>query len=447
MKLFEVKSPDLLQSGLWPAVEQNATPLWVDGREIAFRRGGVEAGLGVADFVDFGEEISAIGQAYVRRSKRIYAGGSNLLMFDDRLHTIGEGYQSGTWDFVVWGSWLLATNGVDKVQVWKDQDLAEDLSGPRFETAKLLAKRGPHLLALNTDRGENFVEWCSADDVELWEPSGLNTAGSVVLRDLDGPIVAKAALGDQLLLFSHDTATLLAYVGAPSVFGTRPAVNGIGAHGPRSVVSIGRAVFGWGPQGIWTTDGVSHSYIDDPAIRESLDVVPGREEEILAIHNEKMTRVEFHYPIETGRRWVGFNYKTKGWTWGDSGFLAGIERQVFQEPLVVDGTKVKMLNSGTADSWIESKPLDFSNPQVDLSARWKYVDVVRVLGEGLDGCEVYVGVRESIDGAVDWEGPLVITDGMVYPRREGVYFSLKFSGTGWLLGGFEVFGEISGRVL
>lgn len=460
MLLADITDTNLLQSGLFPGLPLKVVPLWMDGDNVGFREGGVEriSRRGQIGSLSTGI-ISALASARVSGVDRLYLGTADKIYKDEGSSPseIGSGFTGGLWSFAPWGNWLVASNGVDVPQVWKNTGSFAALSGPAFTTAEILIKRGTHLVVLNTSTGENYVEWCSSDNVELWTPATTNSAGYLQLRDIGGAIKAGVMLGDMVAVYSDDAMQLLSYLGTPFWFGTRPALNGIGAVSKNAVVSLGRFNFGMSQEGVFRTDGVSYDYIDEPAIRDWFKGQINKDawSTVVAYHEEARQKITWFFPSGTSTRpdkGISFNYKQKAWSKLDFGMDAVLERQVHDYPILASDSDYYWQDtpSGTEPTgWIQTKPLDMKTQQGQLGPFVeKFVDAVQLDLEGT--VSAYIGVGEKLNDTPTWSGPYTVSESSptFYPRVTGAFISFKFFGSvPWSLSGILVNGDRAGDLV
>jgi hypothetical protein len=256
------------------------------------------------------------------------------------------------WSVVQWGTWVLATNGVDRIQIWKpsptqtefkDLSLAASTSdGAEPEFAELLIKFKAFVLAANTNNGTDFVDWCAEDDVSVWTPSPSNLAGSKQLRNMRSPIRAASPLGDGIAFFGDDRSVYCSFVGSPNVLGFRDFVDGTGALSKDAVTTVGRHIYGMGKHGIWRTDGVQVQYIDDPAIHDFVYAGGINREQlsqVIAWWNPAERMIVFFFPepgSDFNSRGVGFNVDNNSWTILGFGRTAATSSTAFRFPVTAD---------------------------------------------------------------------------------------------------------------
>jgi hypothetical protein len=418
--------------------------------------------------VDAGQD--GIAQAYIQSSgeSRIYFGiGGDLYVWVDGEGTLSEGaYDIGpdetvdtefAWSLLPYGSWLLATKG-GKLFIWKnDRDTeATAVTLPDITSARILNKLGPHVILFNTSSDGSHVYWCHEDDPETWlntsSPDPAKTYGDLTLRDLSSEIISVHKLSDGLAIYTKDEMGILQYIGTPLIFGFQRLVDNIGAWSLTSVIPVGRNHFGWGPQGIWVSDGFESKYIDDPMIRLFLqeDMNLAEADKISGFYDEQQQQVVWYYPQGASTQntaGLGFNITNGSWTRYAFGRKHAVERSVFDYPLTVgNGT---IIFHGDPDgtyqpSWVQSKPLDFGESEIV-----KRVQKVRMGLEIDESVTVYLGGYDYPEDEITWYYSRTLatsSDRYFFTlEREFAYTIIKVESNGyWKLSSFEFFGEEGG---
>lgn len=458
-------------TGIWPQTHPHAVPFWGDGRNVEF------TDEGVGKMKGWSAPFTELGSDPVRGMTAMQNSGIQSLFFGDKagiyrwntatVQLMGSGYTgitdetvtqiATTWSMVPWGTWVLATNGVDTPQVYKDTGSFVDLTGITFTTAEIFIKRGAHVIAMNTSNGNNWVEWCSDDDVEDWTPTNANSAGNHTIRDMESGIKCAAPIGDRIAIYGKDSMYLMTYLGAPFYFGVLPALTGIGAISKQAVVSHGRLNYGFGIQGFWKTDGVSYEYIDEPAIREFVfaNINWTQSSKICAYHDEEATQIRWFYPTVGSEpdMGVGFDYIRQNWYVYSFGRTSAIEREVFRYPVAgTDGGEIFFHNFGDdangsgMTAYIETKAMDFGYPHAT-----KFCDEVQLGVTNLSGTVNFqLGVQDDLDDAVTYSTAQAIDDGNepIEDRVNARFIRAKIEsteiGATWNLSSMDIFGKISG---
>lgn len=450
-----------------PSTDKSASSFWEEATNVEFRGQTIHAS-GKHDLVlEYGDE-PVRGIAALRTSagvQELYFGTLTKLFRSVVLgaeSVVGTGfttvqYESATayaghWRFANWGEWIIASNGKEPVQVRKGTGsfvtLQEDGTTPLpFTYAKLLAKLGPHLVVANTSNAQNEIRWCSDDNIEKWTVLDTNTAGDFVVRDADSGLMAMEPLGSVLALYTREAMWTITYIGAPFVFGVNPAVDGIGAYGPAAVTSVGKHNYGWGPMGVWKTDGTSFEMIDTP-IREYLGqhLAVGEASQIVAYHNEVRRCVVFSFPTAVdaeNSETICYDYGANAWSTDMTVITAALPRNVFQWPIVAKVSTRSMhavLGQGEL-MYLKTIPLHFGDVTND-----KFLSQIRI--EHIGPVQFEYATAETSAGPFTLSEPQVLDTDMEFVGIDTAakYWQFHFSAVGDAsISGIAIYGRPGGR--
>jgi hypothetical protein len=384
-------------AGLSPSLDPLSALLWHDGENVVGRRFGVQKIGGWESQINAGEPILDLHQAYTGAANRAYLAGVRKVWLWEGgpLSELGEFGSDGVPYLETWGTWVLGTNGVNPIRLWKNTGTLDEIAdaATQFDWAKLLHRRDVHVLALNTNNSPTEIAWCSASNVELWTPALSNTAGNYTIRDMDGEIIAVSDLGPNVAIYSKGRLVVGTYTGPPFIFNFQPALEGIGAVGRHAVVEAAGFNYGMSAKGIWGTDGVSVEYVDEPVmqkwINDNRDYTKG--EEVIGFQSASRDLVMWAFPnINGGISGVALNIKNNSlWKLGGGVFnitAACKNDEIFGVPVVaIDGRLVfanKGRNAGgeALPCFIRTKPLDAGSPEF-----FKLWDYLRLTGEWTGG--------------------------------------------------------------
>lgn len=458
MKQLLVLGPQEIQSGIYK-VAKAAVPLWADAENVIFRDLGVRKTRGALALPQLLESNArSLAQAYARGEQRIYAGTDRSLEMFKQISGIWQKSKLYNWptagqyaDIETWGTWLIATNGVDPVVVWKDGTVVP-LAGVPFTKVKVLKRKTPFLLAFNTNNiGDTGVEWSSDSDPETWTPSTSNKAGNYNIRDLESEILAVVDLGDNLAIYSRSSMSIGRFLGGNDVWGFSRGPSGVGAVSRRSVVTVDPFNYGLTRQGIFKTDGISFQYVDDPAMTRWIkDTADWNKASLFwGFHDTDLLCATWYF-LDTGFSWhsISYYYNSGVLVPGNLQLTAGIKKEVLNFPVVAGQGK----QIGT---WQESEehfdaPVEFSikTKPLDFGARgnMKLLQLVRVDGQWTGG-NLRVCALDRPEGMekVVFDKPLRNEN---YFEFEAPYFTLEFYGdTPVYVTGIEIFGEAGGVAL
>lgn len=323
--LIELGSKEL-QSGVWPDLKQRAAPFFADGSNVLFADGGVQPIPGASRLMKSQNSKPILGALTVVSGSTItaFAGDADNIyaqVVDGSVSTVGSGYSSSSfWSMQKWGTWVLATNGVDTPQIYKGSSFANLTGlGSEFTYLKFFARVTPFMLGIGSSQGDDWYHWCDEDDVEDWVLTTANQAGNKQMRDLDSPLMAAIEFNDQsVAVFTLNRMYAISYIGPPFLFGDELLVSECGAVGPQAVKKIGQLVYGFGPQYIWVTDGTSRRIISDNAVSDYIysDLNRTYQSKVVAQFLASEQAVAFYYP-GAGAEWpnkgVVYNLKNESW--------------------------------------------------------------------------------------------------------------------------------------
>lgn len=390
-KIAEVKQVD---TGLQPSAGLGVQRLWEDGRNIRFARGTVTPQEGQAVAFARAGNLPVIGmmEAIVSDKRTLYYGDRTSLFryvetqsASDVTRTAGGPYDgvehesvstvtgvltnATRWSFAHWGTTPVATNGVDRPQVFdptegegkfKDMWTGDagtqgdgDDTNEQFDTAEIVITFTPYMLAMNTSGGgtnsysdDQRIHWSdnniidTVDGATGWVPAATNDAGSVLVRDIDSPILAALPLGPAVAFYGANSMHAVSFIGAPFYFSHQRLLTGIGVFGKGAVTRVGRMHYGFGPRGIWRTDGVEVNYIDEPDIHRFVfeNINPNQTSKIWVWHDSSTSTVWFWVPTTTDDIDIGlgFCYQNQTWTIVDYARTSGTSGATFENPLMGD---------------------------------------------------------------------------------------------------------------
>ena len=346
---------ELLGSGLFPSLPGRRARLWKDGRNVTFADQLVETALG--QFLMFDPEqassVTGVKASVIAGIPTVFFGTLTKLWqwdvtngLEDLSGTTYTGTTEDLWVFARFGDFMLATNNVDPLQVYKGVTDFEDLAGTPFTRCKTIYATDTHLLAFNTSNGGNFIEWTDADDIEDWTATSTNDAGNVPKRNLDSDILAVKTLGKAIAVYTFNEMLLMDFVGRPFVFRSELLLEGFGAVGVNAIAASGRQHYGIGRRGIWTTDGISFDFIQNPAMQKFVyrDAATRIDLDTIGLTvgwlDQLQNQIVFYYTTEAGPGYndigIGIEIDTGAWSVYDFGRTAVDDSGVFPFAITAD---------------------------------------------------------------------------------------------------------------
>jgi hypothetical protein len=293
---------------------------------------------------------------------------------------------------------VLATNGVDPVQYLADisTGVFADINSAGGDLSssfrcKILQKLGPYIIAFNTDNDNTEARWCTEDDVLTWTPVASNSARDINLRDMNSSIKAVTEFGNSLMVIGHNRAHIFQFLGPPFFFGAQKLIDGIGAVSSNAVTEGGRLIFGFGPNGIWLTDGQIKEYIDEPDIHSFIYEGDNKYDALRAAltcvwYDARDDEVYFSYPtVDDFGFTVSFNPSLQVWSMHDYWRTAAGAGELWDAPGLLDSN---------GNVWIQSETGTGSSFEFSPIGVGDILGITLGWGEGGYGEQGYSGIGE-----------------------------------------------------
>lgn len=449
-QLLELKDGQVISSGTYKSLAQGQDALWRDSENFLVIDSAMEKMPGWTNYKTKAGSIYAIEQAYVDGERRTYYATQGAVYKDayGTEVTLGSGFGgSGYWSMTPWGNWLIASNDFDKPKIWKNTGSLVYLGGYPEARARLVKKWKNHLMCYT---GQTLL-WSSESAPEDWTVSINNSAGNLYVRDLDGDIIAAQPIGGAFGVYSADTMIIQQYLGNPYYFGfPGTPINGIGAVSDSGIIPANNRHYGLSRKGFFTTDGVSFTAIDTPAVnrwfKANMDWDNARR--VVGLHWEQLGLVCWWFPCKDGTtRGLAYRYTDPAWMPLKADVHAAAEQQVFDYPLIATGNSFGFLGQGV-DAGTSALPAFVQSfpAHTGIEDRLKVWDLLRV-GKDMSGtveyCVGYSDDREAEPDWTDWE-PLVQDNWL--NGRTSVYITLAFRanalGSTLRLGAMSLHGEL-----
>ena len=300
--------------------------------------------------------------------------------------TFGYGWGAGTWNLSTWGTPRSVSNTVIDAGSWSLDNFGEILiatikNGSTFEwdpdagagvatratiiagnpTATVLTRvsdRDRHLIHFGTETvigtastlDPMFIRFSDQEDIEIYEPTSTNTAGTFRL-DNGSRIVAAVKGKDYILVLTDEAAYTMQFVGPPFTFSIRQVGSNCGCIGQHAAVFVDGAVYWMGDSGnFFIFDGTVKTLactVDDFIFTtqgDSLGINFTNGETVFAGHNSLYNEINWFYPKAVSTeidRVVTYNYVEQAWSTGTLARTTYEDAHVLQTPTATkfDSTK------------------------------------------------------------------------------------------------------------
>jgi len=253
--------------------------------------------------------------------------------------------EPGLWSLNNWGEVLIATVGNGKTFTWNSGIAARfttrasttttsyvtALSGtegnPTASRLTIVSPTTRHLIHCGTEttigtassQDDMFIRFSDQEDLNVYEPTVTNAAGSQRLQDgtkIMGAIIAK----ENILVWTDNALYSMKFVGAPFTFGFEQVGTNCGLIGQNAAVEIDGVAYWVSNNGFFMFDGTVKTLtasVED-YVYNDFDTTKGQQ--VYAGINNLFTEVVWYYPTSGSiynDRYVVFNY-------GESNQQAGL---------------------------------------------------------------------------------------------------------------------------
>jgi hypothetical protein len=275
--------------------------------------------------------------------------------------TLGYGWGAGTWNLSTWGTSRTVSNTTIDAGSWSLDNFGELLIAtikngktfswdpnagngvntratviPNNPTASILTRvsdRDRHLIHFGTEttignpstQDPMFIRFSDQEEIEIYEPTSTNTAGTFRL-DNGSRIIAAVKGKDYILVLTDEAAYTIQFVGPPFTFSIRQVGSNCGCVGQHAAVFVDGAVYWMGDSGnFFVFDGTVKTLPSEvenfvfTTTGDSLGLNFTNGELVFAGHNSLFTEINWFYPQASSTqidRVVTYNYELKTWTTG-----------------------------------------------------------------------------------------------------------------------------------
>jgi hypothetical protein len=291
----------------------------------------------------------------------------------------------GSWSLDNYGQVLVATVRNGKTFTWSPlaaepaalTTRAAVVSGaPTRSLMSLVSDRDRHLFLMGTEttvgdtstQNRMFVRFSSQEDINTWNPTATNTAGTFLL-DQGNEIVTAVQGKDYVLVLTDQAAYVMQFVGPPFTFSLRQVGSNCGCLGQHAAVYAQGAVYWMGfAGGFFMYDGTVKqlpSLVED-FVFTTQGGAPGINYDANQItygyHNSLYNEVGWFYAADASQQInknVVYNFLEQSWTTGTLARTSYNDAQTYDLPyatqFTVDGTPSFPAIQGVTNRYGSSK--------------------------------------------------------------------------------------------
>jgi len=216
-------------------------------------------------------------------------------------------------------------------------------NAPTTSRLSLISTPDRHLILLGTEttignpatQDDLYLRFSDQENINLYEPTAINTAGSLRITDGSRIIAAERSRG-QILIWTDTSLQSLQYIGPPFTFGLRQLGQNCGIIGQHGAVDLNGVSYWMSQDSFYLFDG---SVKKLPCTVEQFvfsNLNQTASENVFTGHNGEFNEVLWFY-ARTGsdqiNAVVAYNYQEGTWWTGTLRRTSWIDREVFNNPI------------------------------------------------------------------------------------------------------------------
>jgi hypothetical protein len=270
----------------------------------------------------------------------------------------------GSWSLDNYGQLLVATVRNGATYTWTPLEGDPDAlttraaivaNAPTKSLMSLVSDRDRHLFLMGTEdtvgdpttQNRMFVRFSSQEDINTWNPTATNTAGTFLL-DQGNEIVTAVQGKDYVLVLTDQAAYVMQFVGPPYTFSLRQVGSNCGCLGQHAAVFAQGAVYWMGfGGGFFMYDGTVKqlpSLVEDFVFTTQgggLGINYDASQITYAYHNTLYNEVGWFYASDASQqinRNVVFNFMEQSWTTGSLARTTYADSDTYNLPYATEFT-------------------------------------------------------------------------------------------------------------
>jgi hypothetical protein len=270
----------------------------------------------------------------------------------------------GSWSLDNYGQLLVATVRNGATYTWTPLEgdpnalttrAAIVANAPTKSLMSLISDRDRHLFLMGTEdtvgdpttQNRMFVRFSSQEDINTWNPTATNTAGTFLL-DQGNEIVTAVQGKDYVLVLTDQAAYVMQFVGPPYTFSLRQVGSNCGCLGQHAAVFAQGAVYWMGfGGGFFMYDGTVKqlpSLVEDFVFTTQgggLGINYDASQITYAYHNTLYNEVGWFYASDASQqinRNVVFNFMEQSWTTGSLARTTYADSDTYNLPYATEFT-------------------------------------------------------------------------------------------------------------
>jgi hypothetical protein len=373
----------------------------------------------------------------------------------------GLAFTARTWSISLWGEDLVINPRGQDIYLWDSSvgtsSRASIIAAAPMSNFVLVSPLDRHMIAFGCEQvtGDDtldplHIRWSDQEDYTDWTPSATNTSSFKQLN-AGSEIVAAASTRNEILIFTKDTLTSMAYIGAPFVFSFDEIGTNCGLVGPQAVVNHGSTTYWMSLKNFYIYDGTLRP-LPSPVHKHVFeDINTVQADKFFAGLNTQFQEVWFFYCSAASDeidKYVIYNYEQNTWYYGTMVRTAWQDYGVLAKPSAIstDGY-IYYHEDGVDDhqtaisAYLESGEFEF--PQTEETGPgdlFTYMDRLIPDAEITGSVDFEIKTRRYPNATEITKGPYTLTSAITKTdfRARGRQWAVRWSsddiGDDWRLG-------------
>lgn len=215
------------------------------------------------------------------------------------------------------------------------------------------------------------IRWASQETTTTWTPAATNSAGEFELTT-KGKLMAGRRTRRQTLLWTDVDMYSMTFTAGSDVYAFDQLGDNCGLIGPNAMCVIGDLAFWMSYGKFFLYDGALKPIPCDVVDFVFQDLNQQQRSKIVCVPNTLFDEIVWFYPSASqvgteNDRYVAYNYREQHWTIGTLGRSAGIDRGVYDFPVLLDKDgfvyehEVNDLRTGAGVAFAESGPVELTD--------------------------------------------------------------------------------------
>lgn len=282
--------------------------------------------------------------------------------------------EAASWQLDTFGSYVVGVLVPSDGRLFYWDGLAstlDEMDNAPINNMSIVVTSERFVVALGAGGDPRLIQWASQETLDVWTPSSSNTAGNYPLPG-SGQIMCGRRTKNETLVFTDTDLFSMQYIGGPFIYSVVPVGRACGVLSRNAVAMVNDRAIWMGQNSFFAYDGTVRPVPSDVADYVFSSLNTDQRAKVCAVTISSFGEVWWFYPSAASvenDRYVVYNYVEDHWTTGFLSRTAGIDRSVFNNPIMASTTALYQQEAGFIDPdalgveapYLESGPLELGD--------------------------------------------------------------------------------------